>query len=74
MDKWCSVMQEVLVERIWKVNFPHTLLRWTWQQIMTIDAKEVVSMLQSKIVSESNHCLHTNVAQRKDHVIVELIG
>jgi hypothetical protein len=64
-------MQEVLVEWIWKVSFPHTLSRWTWQQIMTIGVKEVLSMLQSKIVNESNHCLHTNVVQRKDHVIVE---
>jgi hypothetical protein len=57
MDKWYNVMQEVLVEWIWKVSFPHTLLRWTWQQIMIIGAKEVVSMLQSKIVNELSHCL-----------------
>jgi hypothetical protein len=41
---------------------------------MPIGAKEVLSMLQSKIVNESNHCLHTNVIWRKNHVIVEQIG
>jgi len=57
------------------MNFPHTLSRWMWQQIMTIDVKlKALLMLQSKIVNELNHCQHTNVAQRKDHVILEQIG